>query len=242
VCWRILREPSYLLAVAPTTAALAAPLLRPSLVTARAGTLATVLRVAHRVMATAICLLTVLAVVALVKSTRLAEPIVAVRQMPALWRILTNVPPIEGTISSADLGRYTRQAWNAGESRNDLLLRYVHDCTAAGDRVGVAGSTPYQVGYLVERPVAGGHVWWRYGWRSDPVRERESLALLQRQSVPFVLSTHTSVLDEFREYPRILEYLRRNYVALEGSQGQLLIDRRRRPTGTFAALGFPCFS
>jgi hypothetical protein len=121
------------------------------------------------------------------------------------------------------------------------VLQYLRDCTAAGDRLLVTGSTPYQVNYYTRRPMAGGHMYWRWGWRSDPARERESLALLQRQSVPFAFSTNDRVLDDFRIYPRIHEYLSKHYVELPGTRGRILVDIRRQPTGTFPSLGFPCF-
>ncbi|OFW15582.1 MAG: hypothetical protein A3H29_16570 [Acidobacteria bacterium RIFCSPLOWO2_02_FULL_67_21] len=118
----------------------------------------------------------------------------------------------------------------------------MHDCTAPGDRVLVTGQTPFQVGYYVARPIAGGHLYWHESWRADPARELQSLSLLQRQSVPFAYSTHDPVLEDFRRYPRIREHLLTHYAELEGSRGLLLVDRRRQPTGTFGAMGFPCFS
>ena len=75
-------------------------------------------------------------------------------------------------MSSRELKEYDRQAWAAGRSFRAVLLRYVHDCTSPGDRVLVTGSTPFQVGYLVERPIAGGHLFWRDGWRRDADRSR----------------------------------------------------------------------
>ena len=148
-------------------------------------------------------------------------------------------PPMRAT---GAIEEYTPAMWNAPDAdRSRVIERYVRHCTREGDRVLVTGSTPYHIGYLLERPIAGGQLFWHHGWRSDPVRERQSLALLQRQSVPFALSTHDPVLGDFQRYPRIREHLVANYVELEGSAGRLLIDKRRQPTGTFGALGFPCF-
>ena len=121
------------------------------------------------------------------------------------------------------------------------LLQYLRDCTAPGDRLLVTGSTPFQVNYYARRPIAGGHLFWRQRWRSDPVHEQQSLRLLLRQSVPFAFSTNDPVLDDFKAYPTIREYLVENYVELEGSRGRLLVDTRRQPTGTFGSTGFPCF-
>jgi hypothetical protein len=120
-------------------------------------------------------------------------------------------------------------------------FRYLYECTAPGDRVIVTGSTPLHVSYYAERPMAGGHLAWHYGWRSDPVHEAQSLALLQRQSVPFAYSTHGPVLDDFKAYPRIREYLVKHYAEIEGSNGWILVDTRREPARRFGPEGWPCF-
>jgi hypothetical protein len=66
--------------------------------------------------------------------------------------------------------------------------------------------------------------------------------LLQRQSVPFAFATHNPVLEDLVDYPDIQEYFRANYVEIDGTLGRLLVDRRKRPTGRYGALGLPCFS
>jgi hypothetical protein len=121
------------------------------------------------------------------------------------------------------------------------VFRYLHDCTAPGDRVLVTGSTPYHVGYYIERAVAGGQLFWHHGWRTGTDHQRQALDLLQRQSVPFAFSTHDPVLADFREYPQIHEYLTMHYTAIEGSGGRLLVDTRRQPARQYGQLGFPCF-
>jgi hypothetical protein len=122
-----------------------------------------------------------------------------------------------------------------------LLTRYLRECTAPGDRLLVTGSTPFNVSYYAQRPIAGGHLAWKHGWRADPKHEQESLALLRRQSVPFAVSTRDPVLTDFRRYPTIRAYLLENYAEVEGSQGKILVDTRRRPSGRFGPEGFPCF-
>jgi hypothetical protein len=49
------------------------------------------------------------------------------------------------------------------------------------------------------------------------------------------------VLDTFKSYPRIHAYLAENYVPVEGTKGFIMVDKRRRPTGTFGPDRFPCF-
>jgi hypothetical protein len=105
----------------------------------------------------------------------------------------------------------------------------------------VTGSTPFNVSYYAQRPIAGGHLAWKHGWRADQQHEQESLALLRQQSVPFAVSTRDPVLTDFRRYPAIREYLLKNYAEVEGSQGKILVDTRRRASGRFGPEGFPCF-
>jgi hypothetical protein len=122
-----------------------------------------------------------------------------------------------------------------------LPFQYLRECTSPGDHILVTGLTPPHVSYYAQRPIAGGHIRWRRGWRSDPVHEAQSLALLQQQSVPIAFSTADPVLDTFKSYPRIHAYLEKYYAPLEGTKGFILVDTRRRPTHTFAPTGFPCF-
>jgi hypothetical protein len=105
----------------------------------------------------------------------------------------------------------------------------------------VAGGTPLDVSYYAQRPVAGGQINWHYGWRSDPVHEAQSLALLESQSVPIALSTDEPVLDNFKRYPHINAHLAKYYAKVEGTDGFMMVDTRRRPTGTFGPMKFPCF-
>lgn len=118
---------------------------------------------------------------------------------------------------------------------------YLQRCTRPGDRILITGQTPGFVSYHAQRPMAGGHVNWHLGWRSDPAREAESLAMIERSPVPFAVSTHDPVLVDFRRYPRIHQYLERHYRPLDGTGERILVDTRRRPNGTFGPAGHPCF-
>jgi hypothetical protein len=117
----------------------------------------------------------------------------------------------------------------------------MHDCTRPGDRLLVTGSTPYDVSYYVGRSIAGGHLFWHHRWRTDPVHEAQSLALLMQQAVPFVYSTTEPVLEDFAAYPRIRAYLAEHYVEPAGAEGRLLVDTRRVAAGRFEPMGWPCF-
>jgi 4-amino-4-deoxy-L-arabinose transferase-like glycosyltransferase len=66
-----------------------------------------------------------------------------------------------------------------GDVRNPY--RYLHECTAPGDRLLITGITPSYLSYYAQRPFAGGHIAWHQGWRSDPEHEAQLLARLERQ-------------------------------------------------------------
>jgi hypothetical protein len=147
--------------------------------------------------------------------------------------------------SPSDLARSVRgtfaQLVATPPDKGNLRFRYLRECTAPGDHVLVAGGTPLDVSYYAQRPIAGGQINWHYGWRSDPVHEAQSLALLDTQSVPIAFSTDEPVLDNFKRYPHINAHLAKYYAKVEGTDGFMMVDTRRRPTGTFGPMKFPCF-
>jgi hypothetical protein len=236
---RLFREPSYAHLVAPLTAALAARFF-----SARGATrLAARARLA---VATAAFLVCGYAGVACLPPTRVLTRS-SLEYVPRVIGQLFLYPPIDAFATLREVREWANgqdlSAWKSGTvpRASDILLRYLRDCTAASDHVFVSGSTPYHINYLIERPLAGGHLFWRHSWRSDPRHEEMSLALLHRQSVPFAFSTSDPVFDELEPYPRVRAYFMAHYTVFPGSNGRLLIDSRRRPTGTFGPFDFPCF-
>jgi len=202
----LLRQPSYVVIVAPVTAALSAWFLARK-------------RALTRGCAVAVLIPTSFAAIVWARDAPIFRPSDLGDSVSDAVAQLFASPPVNG-----------RPAF-----------QYLHDCTASGDRLLVTGSTPFHVSYYAERPIAGGHLSWHHGWRSDSVHEEQSFALLKSQSVPFAVSTNDRVLDDFRRYPKIREYLVKHYVEVEGSNGLLLVDARRRPTGRFGSTGLPCF-
>ena len=244
----LFREPSYAYLVTPLTGAFAARFLtswrdglpentRPA---ARFG------RALRLAIATAVVALVTVTAASIFRGDQLFSRANAESVAGAFGRLLSS-PPIDAFVTAAEVARWTdgqsREAWNAGNMpyTAEIMLRYVHDCVAPTDRVLVSGSTPFQIGYLIERPIAGGHLFWHHRWRTDPRRELELLALLQRQSVPFAFSTHDPVMNELQPYPRIRAHFAAYYQALPGSNGRLLVDTRRSATGHFGPYEFPCF-
>jgi hypothetical protein len=246
---RLFRESSYVVAVAPLTAAAGAWLLVPrrriegTAASGRRTPLGTLWSIARWTVTVGLMYVTAAATVAFTRHSQIFDPVTLVRYLRPTFAHLLASPPIDGLQPAADARRYTREQWvdGDGDAKIRLMMRYMHDCTRAGDRVLVTGSTPYHVGYYVDRPVAGGHLFWHHGWRADPPRLEQSFALLAQQSVPFAISTHDPVLNDLAAYPKIRDHFVANYRELDGSHGLLLIDSRRPATGTFGALGFPCF-
>ena len=240
----VFRETSYVMAVAPLTAGLSARLLTGRPTTGRhAYSRLGVFWLATRWGVVAIVLfVTSLATFAYTRGSGIFNPYERARTVGPVFAELMTSPPIDGYQPSAAARATDWHMWNTGAvDKSRVLLRYLHDCTREDDRILVTGSTPYHINYYTNRSVAGGHLFWHIGWRSDTARQMKSLALLQRQSVPFAFSTHDPVLDDLKRYPTIREYFQRHYVELDGTGGLVLVDTRREPTSRFGRLGFPCF-
>lgn len=203
----LFRQSSYMVAVAPVTAALGARFLVGRTMAGRAA-------------AIAMLLLTGYAALVWARGTPLFRPPSQLAfSMRSGFRQLLASPPVY----------------------DDPWFHYLYHCTVPGDRLLITGPTPFHASYFAQRPMAGGHLYWRYGWRSDPHHEQQSLALILRQSVPFAYSTQNPVLVDFRQYPRIHEYLVTHYTPVGGSSGRLLVDKRRRPTRGYGPTALPCF-
>ena len=245
---QLFRELSYFVMVFPLAAAFGARLVAGPR-SLDSGTVSTSMRVgrAWRTVRTSVAVvllaITTVAVAGYVRESNVLQPVYQLEHLPRTMRRLMASPPIDGFVASEYARGVDTEQWNRLDAggKSDIALRYVHDCTAPGDHVLVSGLTPYQVGYYAARPVAGGHLYWHDGWRSDPVREEQSLNLLKKQSVPFAVSTSGGMLENLQRYPHIRAYVEANYVEIAGSNGQLLVEAHRHPTGRFGKLAFPCF-
>ena len=243
---RIIREPAYFMLVTPLTAALAARLLSARVPPHHEGDSTVPLRarawrLVPRTAALLMLLVTVLSVVTL-QRIDWTRNITRERVLKSFSR-LTIRPPIDGHVGPY-LGRpFTLADWKNAtpEDRRALRLRYLYECSLPSDRLLVAGSTPFDVPYFLNRRIAGGHLFWHMAWRSDAAREAQSLALLQRQSAPFVYAATDTIADELKPYPNIRRYVERTYFEPDGGEGRLLVDRRRAPVTYFGPLRWPCF-
>jgi hypothetical protein len=147
--------------------------------------------------------------------------------------------PLDESIDAAVTSVATLMA-SPPEGKSDAFV-YLRECTGPADRLLVGGMTPFHVNYYTRRALAGGHLYWHSGWRNDPERETESLALLRRQSVPFAYSTSDPILDDFSGYPRIRAHLMQHYAELPGSNGRILFDTRKQRVRDYGEQAWPCF-
>ena len=231
----LFREPSYFVIVAPLTAACSTVFMASPRVTARWPARAVPLA-ARTLAATAMLLLTAVPVCAYTYGSAIYAPLELKDQVTAALRQLLASPPIDAFLTR-------EQALASSQQPVDptVILRFLYDCSRPGDRLLITGSTPYQVGYYTERPIAGGQLFWHHRWRTDPEAQRQQLALLQRQSVPFAFSTADPVFNDLANYPLVLEYMQEHYVEVPGTNRLLLVERRRTPTGTYGPSRLPCF-
>jgi len=240
---RLGREESYYVAVLPLSTALGARLLagRSMAATRLPEWAAQAWRITRQTMVVALLLITGFAAVGALNADLFSAN--ELEEVTYTYRQLLSSPPVDAYQPADEALEMDWTGWHASgaDTRQKIMIRYMHDCTTESDRILVTGSTPYHVGYYVERPLAGGQMQWHHRWRSDPPYEQQALALIRRQSVPFAFSTTDPVFDDFRAYPRIHAYLTENYVEIEGSRGRLLVDKRRQSTGRFGRLGWPCF-
>lgn len=240
IAWELFREESYIVMTPPLVAACGAAFLAGPRGTSGPTRWA---QQGRRAIAAVVFAITVIAAIGYARESNLPQLIYQAERLPRTLARLTVYPPIDGLITEAEARAIGPEEWAAADAgrRSDVMLRYVYECVAPGDHVLVSGPTPYQVGYYVQRPVAGGHVYWHDGWRSDPDREAQSLALLRRQSVPFAFSTDSPMLTDLARYPRIHEYIAARHRSIPGTGDRVLVDARRQPVRHFGRMRLPCF-
>lgn len=126
------------------------------------------------------------------------------------------------------------------------LFDYLTSCSRDTDRLLVTGQYP-DVYLAAGRGFAGGHVAFMQGFYTSRREQERTLARLQRESVPFVLLVRDVQPVFEHDFPLLNAYIARSYTQLldvpipEMDGVRLLVDRQRRPTGTYAGTNWPCF-
>jgi hypothetical protein len=138
--------------------------------------------------------------------------------------------------------------WAKPESPETMVLSfYLERCTEPGDFIFVSQYLP-QVVALANRPFAGGHGDLRPDFFNTEAHQRLTIARLQRQAVPIAIVTTPDEYEGFRKsFPLIDAYFAERFrregtrTLTDGMAVDVLVDRQRQPTGTYAALDLPCF-
>ena len=139
-------------------------------------------------------------------------------------------------------------AW-APTRRNVPLATYVRECTRPEDRLLVTQFQP-DLYFFAGRAFAGDQIFFFPRYRSSPLDQERTLARLQAQSVPIVLSPIRRYEADFEPEFRLLhDHLVAHYQLMrEVSFDEtdpvvyaVLVDRRLVPTRTYEPLSLPCF-
>jgi hypothetical protein len=217
----LLRERSYIVAVAPLTATLSARFIAAPRHRS-AGGVARLWVATRRLAGWAMLILTTYAAAVWARQAPIFKPMQLPNTVAAATKILVASPPTP--------------------VYEDGVYQYFRECTKPGDHLLVLGPTAFDINYVTGRPAAGGHLYWRSLWGTDPLTQARSLDLLRRQSVPFAIAANGAhVLGDLLPYPRIHDYMTANYRELDGFNHAVMVDARRQPTGTFGAQRLPCF-
>jgi hypothetical protein len=138
-----------------------------------------------------------------------------------------------------------------GTTNERMMVRYVHDCLRPQDRVWDTSVWFPLSYYSARRPVW--HPYWELGLLNEETAQRRFLAWLLHTSAPIVIvrDRPDEPMDAFRLYPAVRAYVAEHYrqvtsdtferFVLEADSIQVLVDRRRLPTGVFRPLDLPCF-
>jgi hypothetical protein len=132
--------------------------------------------------------------------------------------------------------------WPGGEEWK--VARYVHDCTAPGDRLAVTWFAP-QFYVFSQRPFAGRETVLMPLYRDPSTYEPRVLEAWMRQSVPIVLAEQSTYSRFVAAYPALAEFIATHYrqVAAMPSRGDTILiyaERSRDVTRRDAELGWEC--
>lgn len=183
----------------------------------------------------------------------LAFVVLATGRVTATDEHIRNTQVLEGPAAvlrrAGTVAATTRQwpwplQWPANEDWR--VARYVHDCTAPGDRLLVTWEAPeYYV--FSRRAFAGGETLLWPPFRPPHTYEAGVVERLKTQSVPIVLH-EAGRLAEFAEmYPRLIAYLEARYRRAgdrdfgPGHHVLVYVERGREVRGRDREFGWPCF-
>jgi hypothetical protein len=126
------------------------------------------------------------------------------------------------------------------------FIEYVGRCTTPQDRLLVTDLFP-EINVMAERGFAGGHSSYRPDFHTSVTDQEQTVARLEKQSVPFVISTRRVSRDLSTQLPILFAYIEQRFelmahVPVPETQGvDVLVERGRRAIRVDDATGWPCF-
>lgn len=126
------------------------------------------------------------------------------------------------------------------------FIEYVGRCTTQQDRLLVTDLFP-EINVMAERAFAGGHSSYRPDFYTSVADQEQTVARLEKQSVPFVISTRRVSRDLTTQMPILFGYIERRFelmahVPVAETPGvDVLVERGRRAIRIDEATGWPCF-
>ena len=153
------------------------------------------------------------------------------------YRTLAASPPIDGYAPPRTTG-------------DRAVVRYLYECTRPNDRIWVL-TDAYAIVYYAERRVFR-HIYWAMNFQADRDRQQQTIADLEREQVPLIVSIGGERPLQFLEgYDLVHAYAATRYTVenrvLEDNTDRglafwIVADNRRQPTSTYELLGLPCFA
>jgi hypothetical protein len=149
-----------------------------------------------------------------------------------IWTRLVTSPPFD--------------AWAARGSAEYRIVRYVRDCTDPREPLLVLSPAP-QLYYYADRPFAGRMGWYMEGYYSSELNQRENATALAEDRPPVAIIDAGRELSDLATHPSALTYLTRSYhqigelSAADGTRLRVFGRNDRRPAGTQADVGWPCY-
>lgn len=122
---------------------------------------------------------------------------------------------------------------------------YIARCTTRDQRLLIAGNVP-EVLFFARRPFAAGRLAFVQSYYDSEAYQREALAVLSREVVPFVLIPGSSYAADFgASFPLVAQHVRERYVPMatfgDAETGvQVLFDRTMSIGVRDPSTGWPC--
>jgi hypothetical protein len=139
-----------------------------------------------------------------------------------------------------------------GTDDERTIVRYLHECTAPGDRIWEPTGN-FATAFYADRGVVQ-HMFWYGGFRHAPAQQEQTLRWLEHERVPLlVIRGDADPLNVFRAHPLIRDYVRKTYVDVTSARARsprytggrplsVFAHRDLKPVRTYERLDLPCFA